>query len=120
MFARDLSGDAAARLTDARLLDIAESKLNTGEICLFEFLPKDSWGVPTGDLPQQEAAPFPLAQRSTKSSGPGPAAVDEDVFPNDSNLVAIADVLNNASQSGAPFCEECQKAAAAQQSQQQS
>jgi hypothetical protein len=38
---------------------------------------------------------------------------EENVFPNDADLAAIADALKKASQAGVPFCEECAKAAAA-------
>ncbi len=55
----------------------------------------------------------PPAQAGGRSSQPEYATFPKDVDPE-----AVAQVLKDAAESGAPFCEECQKAAQRQQQQQ--
>ena len=59
------------------------------------------------------AKPFPMADRSQKAqAASSTATTDASSFPSDVHLVALAQVLKQASQAGVPFCEECAKAQA--------
>lgn len=59
--------------------------------------------------------PFPLTSRSQKSQSTSTAPDQPAAFPADVELAALANVLAEAARTGAPFCEECMKAAQAAQ-----
>ena len=99
------------RLTDDAVLKLLEQRLSDGRILLYEWVPERGGG---SSEPEVAIGPaFPLEER--RVSAPAPPPPDPAVFPDDAELAAIADGLKKASESGVPFCEECQKAAAARQ-----
>lgn len=63
------------------------------------------------DQPQQENPDEPDRPVPQPGAGGGPSSGNPEpsTFPGDVDPVAIANVLQNASQSGTPFCEECRK-----------
>jgi len=70
---------------------------------------------PSGGKPAAAEAPaFPKEERS---AGPSSPAGDPPVFPSDIDPAAIAQAQKDAAAAGVPFCEECVKAALAQQAQ---
>jgi hypothetical protein len=98
------------RLTDQAVVELAGRKLESRQIrILLQVEPFESFR--SSDDPGSNPAPFPQEKRakSLPSSSAARPLVDEAVFPEDAHLVAIAAVLQNAAQSGAPFCEECNK-----------
>ena len=70
---------------------------------------------PSGGKPAAAEAPaFPKEERSP--APPSPAG-DSPIFPSDIDPAAIAQAQKDAAAAGVPFCEECVKAALAQQAQ---
>jgi hypothetical protein len=92
---------------DAVLQQIAHS-LRAGQLHICKVIeePRVRIGTQPGAAPQPQA---PLAQSSSShSSQPEPAT-----FPEDHSPASQAQALQNAAQSGVPFCEVCQKAGSA-------
>jgi hypothetical protein len=83
-----------------------------GRLLLYEWRPQRGGGGTNQDETPALAPAFPLEERRSPASRPEQSP-DVSVFPDDAELVAIADVLKAAAEDGVPFCEECAKAAAA-------
>jgi hypothetical protein len=93
---------------DAGVLEHVAKKLSSGELMVWGR----KWGFAgmTSAKGEKYAPPFDPSERKRyqpdepKGSGPEPG------FPDEADLVAIAEVLKDAAEAGVPFCEECEKA----------
>lgn len=103
-------GVELSRVSDDAILKLVARKIEVGQIGVLQRKWRDESQMPQGD--GDKPAAFPKAERTPPKASSAPP-VNEDVFPRDADLAAIADVLKNASKLGTPFCEECAKAAAA-------
>ncbi|MBZ5619388.1 MAG: hypothetical protein LAQ69_11800 [Acidobacteriia bacterium] len=103
------------RFTDEGVVELLGRKLESRQIRVLVEPEQDHTSHSTP--PDSGPAPFPREERTSRPAAPSKTpVVDDAVFPDDAHLVAIAGVLENGSQSAAPFCEECAKAKAASQS----
>jgi hypothetical protein len=102
------------RLPDHAIRKLAAREIEYGRFrILARYIPTPAGIVSEGS---EISTPLLPPRRSPSSSPSAPA--DEQTFPPDADAVAIAAVLQDAANSGVPFCEECAKAAAAQKQQQ--
>jgi len=62
------------------------------------------------------AAPPPAPRRTPAPAAPSSPTPEYSTFPPGLDALAVAQVLKDAAQDGVPFCEECMKAKAAQDS----
>ena len=93
---------------DAAVVEQVAQKLASGELKVWGR----KWGfagMTSAKAEKPMAPPFDPAERkryqpddSAPSSEPG--------FPEEADLVAIAEVAKQAAESGVPFCEECERA----------
>jgi hypothetical protein len=107
------SGVELSRVSDDVVFKHVARRLESGQICIQQRRWRDESHKPQGDGDRETEPPFPRAERTPPKSSSVVPNSEENVFPNDADLAAIADALKKASQAGVPFCEECAKAAAA-------
>jgi hypothetical protein len=119
LFLRDGVGSGGS-VTDDTVLNFIAIQLASGRLRLCQSGPSII-AAPSADpaatsganaaAPVQNEKPFPLASRAQPKTPESTPPPDQSSFPSDVRLVSLAQVLKQASRSGAPFCEECLKAA---------
>ena len=70
--------------------------------------------VATHTAPAPEAEPAPPPAKRKPAAGRGAREPEPETFPESFDAVAAALSLRRAAEAGTPFCEECEKSAAAQ------
>jgi len=98
---------------DAGVLEQIANKLVSGElrVCARKW---EFSGSTSAKGAEQTAPPFdPNERKKYQPDEPAPPESEES-FPDSADLVAIAEVQRQAAAAGAPFCEECERARAAQ------
>ena len=96
------SADSLNRLDDQQILEEVAVKVENGELVLFgELVPVSPRGG--GAKPASSAVRVP--PRSPQAPAPAPVQSDVSLFPANTDLAAMADAVQGASQTGAPFCE---------------
>jgi len=117
-----------AQMSDANVIRFVAHQIATGRVRVCRVV-RDRIQLPQGDPAQTSgsttataAKAFPVADRPQQQQSTAPPSqpssnqpASDQSFPNDVALTALAQALQNAAQSGVPFCEECMKAAAASQ-----
>ncbi len=99
---------------DGSVLKQVAEKLASGELRVWGR----KWGFAgmTSAKGEKYAPPFDPRERKKYQPDEPKRSESEPGFPEDADLVAIADVLKDAAAAGVPFCEECEKATQAQES----
>ena len=96
------SADSLSRLDDQQILEELAVKIENGELLLFgELVPVSPRSG--GAKPASSAVRVP--PRSAQAPAPAPVQGDASLFPANTDLAAMADAVQGASQTGAPFCE---------------
>jgi hypothetical protein len=104
---RDVGYDVRAAISSDEVLERIAARLAAGELHVIRKPPVFGTGAakPREEgQPQVQAAPLPPPRR--EAEGPPPPPPEEAVFLPNVDPVAMAQVLAQAAQTGAPFCEE--------------
>jgi hypothetical protein len=99
--------DLGSPIPNDEVLERVAARLAAGELHVIRKLPVFGTGAakPREEgQPQVQAAPLPPPRREAEAPPPPPP--EEAVFNPNVDPVAMAQVLAQAAQSGAPFCEE--------------
>src|SRR2546423_3637083 len=98
------SADSLTRLDDQQILEELAAKVEHGELLLFgEVVPAFSGGGGSNTASNVVRIPPRIA---TQTPAPqAPIQSDPSLFPPNTNLAAMADAIQAASRTGAPFCE---------------
>jgi hypothetical protein len=98
-------GYALSRVSDQQVLEEIAGLLASGQLQLkYEYRAVQEGTAPTE--PEPAAQPGPEPPPPPKHYAPPEPEPEESVFPPDMDAAAMAGVLQQAAQSGKPFCEE--------------
>lgn len=93
---------------DAGVLEHIAERLSSGEL-LVASRKWDFAGSTSAKGAELVAPPFDPSERK-KYQPDTPRSETEEGFPDDDDLIAIAEVQREAAAAGVPFCEECERA----------
>jgi len=97
-------GAALWRLEDAEVIRLVAEKLVIGQLQACAIVQPR---VLITTIPEEPPAPeLPLTKKFVATSEP-PRVIEPPVFPDEADLVAIAEAQKEAARLGIPFCEEC-------------
>jgi hypothetical protein len=104
------AGNAGLDEEDEERLSLASRRLGAGSLRAVQRIELTAAALARDEHGSGLGPAFPLEER--RQAPPAAAAgVDSPTFPPDADLTAIAAAQRQAASQGAPFCEECLKAA---------